>query len=222
MSQFSTRDRRTLREILHPMPRPVDVWAFTGSDPAIDETAWLHELSELTEGRIDVTVFPALDVMPLSTALGVVARPSFRVLGAGGEIAPLDIVGVPTGYQFGAFVQLLMALARNKSQLPHNRTSAVKNLQQDTVMEILVTPTCPHSPQLVRLAEDYALANPARLFVRIVDAVQCPDLVPTGVEAVPHLRLFQDGVLVAERAGMTPASDLWRMIHGGRKGESKR
>lgn len=219
MSQFSTRDRRTLREMLHPLPRPVEVWAFAGPDSPTDATNWLYELAEITAGRIGVTVFS--DEAALASTLGVVARPSFRVVGAGGEVAPLDIVGIPTGYQFGAFVQLVMALAKNKSQLPHNRSSAVKNVPQDTVMEIWVTPTCPHSPQLVRLAEDYALANPARLFVRVIDAIQYAEMVPEGVEAVPHLRLFQDGELVGERTGMTPAGDLWRMIQRGRKGDGK-
>lgn len=221
MSQFSTRDRRTLREILHPLPRPVEVWAFSGSDAPSEETAWLHELSELTAGRISVTVFSDAHHDPLALTLGVVATPSYRVVGSGGEVAPLEIVGVPTGYQFGAFVQLLIALAKSKTQLAHNRSSAVKNVQQDTLLDILVTPTCPHSPQLVRLAEDYALANPARLFVRVVDAVQHPDLVPDGVEAVPHLRLFQDGALIGARTGMTPAGDLWRMIQRGRRGPAK-
>ncbi len=221
MSQFSTRDRRTLREILQPLPRPVDVWAFCGSDAPSEDTAWLDELSELTAGRIGVTVYPDAHQAPLALALGVLATPSYRLVSSGGEVAPLDIVGVPTGYQFGAFVQLLTALAKNKTQLAHSRTSAVKNVQQDTVLEILVTPTCPHSPQLVRLAEDYALANPARLFVRVVDAVQHPELVPDGVEAVPHLRLFQDGALIGERTGMTPAGELWRMIQRGRRGQTK-
>lgn len=207
-SVFSVRDRRMLREMLTGLIRPVGVMAFVEEEQEGPVKALLAEVEALSRGVVGARVERAGDA--LGALLSVTQIPSFRFVGVGGDILPIEMVGLPTGYQFGAFLALLTSLSRGRPTLSHGVVGALKNLTHNVYLEVLVTATCPNCPQVVRLAQQFALANPARIHMASVDALQCPD--PMGIDRVPWTRLFVDGVMKSERAGMVSAPDLFRWV----------
>ncbi|MCL5117133.1 MAG: hypothetical protein M1272_08305 [Firmicutes bacterium] len=221
MSVFSARDRKTLRDMLTGLHRPVGILAFAPRHASDGVQALLDELMVLADGRIHGQWTDPEEREALAAALGVSASPTFRFIGPTAEIAPVEMVGLPSGYQFGAFLNLLLALNRGRLYLNHSVSGAVKNLSHDVVLEVVVSATCPNCPEVVRLVQQCAMANPARVFARSLDAAQHPDLVPAGVDAVPYTRIFVDSRLMAEKVGMMSSSQLWHLIQAGTKGEAQ-
>lgn len=222
MSVFSMRDRRTLRDMLADLSRPVEILAFVEETQAEDARELVTELSALGRGALSSQVVMPDTADSLARALGVSRYPTFRFCGPTGEMAPIEMVGMPTGYQFGAFLALILSLTKGRLALNHAIQGALKNITHDVLLEVIVTATCPNCPEVVRLAQHGALANPARIHTRTVDAIQHPDAVGAGVEVVPYTRIWVDGRVQAERAGMMSATQFWRLIQDGLKGAPDR
>lgn len=222
MGQLSTRDRRTLREMLEGLLRPVEILAFVRRDHDTDLVELLAEVAALGRDRLVLRIVDEGSDPPLEDVLSVTDRPSLRFLTPGGEVAPIEVVGSPSGYQFGAFVNLVLSLSRGRAHVPHSINSGLKSIARNVLLEVLTTPTCPHSPQVVRLAQECALANPGRIFARSIDAVQHSHLVPSDLDVVPYLRLWVEGRVVARHAGMLSDQKLWHLIQTGAKGASWR
>lgn len=220
MSVFSPRDRRALQEMLAMLRRPVAIMGFV-ENAETDEilSPLFQEITHLVPGLVHCELVDATRSATLVEALGVQILPSLRFVGSNGEFAPVEMLGSPTGYQFGSFLNLLMNLSQARPLLGHAISGALKNVDQDIYIEVIVTATCPNSPQVVRIAQASALANPSRVFARSFDAVQFPELLPAeSIDLVPYTQIYIAGQLIAARAGMMSAKDLWMMIHAGLKG----
>lgn len=222
MSVFSVRDRRMLREMLGNLTRPVSIVAY--ADPS--DRAHLEELTEelvgLSRGLLSVRLMATEQDGALVSALGFRASPSFAFVLPNGEFAPVEMVGFPTGYQFGAFLNLLLTLNRGRPRLSHAVHGALKNITQDVRLEVIVTATCPNCPGVVGLAQQCALANPARIQAISLDAVQHPQFVGPGVEAVPLTRVWVQGRLARQATGLMSEQQFYRLIQSAVKGGSVR
>lgn len=218
---LASRDQRMLREILRGLVRPVELWAFASESPeSADLVPVLEQLDHLGGDRLSVKVTTEQG-SGLAMALGVSVRPTLRVVGSGGEFAPIEIWGAPRGYQFGALVGLLVAMSRGRNQLPYAVSRSLKNLTHDVLLEVGVAPTCPHSPQVVRMAQDCALANPGRIAARSVDLVQLTGSGAVASEAVPALTVYVDGRPRASHVGTLSAESMSRLIQSSVKGASR-
>jgi alkyl hydroperoxide reductase subunit AhpF len=212
MSQLSPRDRRTLKEILEQLVRPVEIWAFLGDGERDHElAAVLNDTVQLSAGQLRLKTYEADAGESLAGALGIETRPALRVAGPGGEVLPVEVLGAPLGYQFAAFVQLLVQASRSRPLLGRAAAASVKNLRHNVLLEVQVAPTCPHSPQVVRLTQDVAMANPGRIFARAVDVLQ--SRAAGGMpDDVPVLTVVVDGRAVATHTGMLSSAELVQMI----------
>jgi len=200
---------KTLREMLRPLSRPVDVWPFVEDGPLGQELLQvLDELQVASGGRVVVQSPQAADA--LEEVLGVDIRPALH-FSVGGDFAPIEMVGAPTGYQFGAMVGLLTALTQGRSGLTHTLAAKVKNVTSDVMLEVAVAPTVPFCPQMVRLSQDCALANPARIFARSWDVTQGGAPVVPG-QPLPTLSVSVNGIVRVQSVGVMPARDLVQLI----------
>jgi len=219
MSVFSPRDRRTLYEMLSTLRRPISLMVFV--DPKNDGQAahdLVQELHELAPELLQYRVISVDETSIVAKTLSVTETPSWRFLGSAGELVPVEIIGMPTGYQFGSFLNLLLTLSQGHLHLGHSVHGALKNIASDVLIEVLVSATCPNCPEVVRMAQECALANPARIFSRTLDAGQHPHGIPPGLEIVPYTRIVVGGRVEAARAGMMSHRELWRLIQTGLKG----
>ncbi len=212
VSELSPRDRRALRQILGQLRTSVEVLALMGEDTISRQfEAVLMELRDLSQGKIQPRLLPGESQHPLSYGWAMGEEPALRIVGANGELLPVEIVGIPTGYQFGAFIQLLLQAGRVRAHLAYAVDSSIKNLRCDVRLDVAVSPTCAFSPQVVRLSQAFALANPARVFARSIDVLQHP-AVMDAIDAVPLLTVVIDGVPRAQHLGMLSADGLGKLI----------
>lgn len=212
-----------LQEMLHRMRRPVQILGI--SDPNDSDRTFvdlLEMLRDLGNSYLVVRLMMASEPDAWGAALNIQALPMMGFLGPQGELAPIDLIGVPRGYQFGALLTLILALGSSYHlPLGHGVIGALRNLSCDVLLEVFVSPTCPHSPHVARLAEQFALANPARVHTRIIDAIAFPQLAPRGLETVPHIRVQALGQVIGTYTGMTTASKLWQLVNYGLKGANR-
>jgi alkyl hydroperoxide reductase subunit AhpF len=203
------------------LTRPVEVWAFLddGSE-SVEVADILRITADVSHGHLMVRLFGPGE-HPLERALNVDRRPMLCVLGPGGEFLPVQVVGPPRGYQFGALVRLCVNVSRNHNDLPHGVVGLIRGIVSDVRLEVRVTPTCPHSPQVVRVAESCALANPGRIAARIVDVTIGSAGGGDNLQVVPQLVVAVEGQAVAQHVGMLSAWDVARMITSSVKGAAR-
>lgn len=221
-SVFSTRDRVMLKDMLKSLRRSVHLMVFVDDDhAAVGARDLAGELQRSAAGHLRVDVLPmsATSVRSLASLLGVRYTPTWRFVSPSGEVGPIEFIGLPTGYQFGAFLSLILDLSQNHWHLNHGLHGAFKSIPTDVLIEIIVTATCPNCPQVVRLAYECALANPARLHARVIDGNQYPALVPPEAELVPYTRVsIPHQGLTQDRIGMMTSRDLLTLIQTSVKG----
>ncbi|PSR22838.1 MAG: hypothetical protein C7B45_05040 [Sulfobacillus acidophilus] len=219
---LNARDRRTLEAMLASLIRPVEVWAFLDDRPDSVEVAEILRITaDLAQGRLIVRLLGD-GAHPLARILTKDRRPVLWVLGPNGEFLPIEIVGPPRGYQFGALVRLLINVSRNRNDLPHGVAGLIRGVPLDVQLEVRVTPTCPHSPQVVRVAEACALANPGRIVARVIDISSSSAGGCDSLQVVPQLLIAVEGQTVTQHIGMVSAWDVGRMIMSGVKGATRR
>lgn len=217
MSRLGSRDLRALKEILATLVRSVEVWAFLQDDSTSQElTDILSDVVRLAAGKVIVRSYGLGDGQGLGAVAGVSRRPALRVAGPNGELLPIEISGAPTGYQFGVFIGLLVAASRGRGRLPRSLTMMAKNFPDNLLLDVAVLPTCPHSPQVVRCAQDFAMANPGRIFARSVDITQDSDLANT-IDQVPLLTVTINGRVIHRHVGMVSAGEFGQLIQASEK-----
>jgi len=83
--------------------------------------------------------------------------------------------GIPSGYEFAGFVEALTNLSRGVSHLSAETRKALKKVNQPVHIQVFVTPTCPHCPQVAGLAYSMAMEN-SLLRADVIEAQEFPAL----------------------------------------------
>jgi glutaredoxin-like protein len=120
---------------------------------------------------------------------GVDRVPAVVVLALDGEgnrhDPGLRFLGVPAGYEFISLVHAVMLAGGQPSSLSAGSLSRVAAVDRPTTIRVFTTPTCPHCPRAVNMAQEMAAANPHITSVAI-EATEFPDLVRRyAVSGVP-------------------------------------
>jgi glutaredoxin-like protein len=110
------------------------------------------------------------------------------VLGRAGG-AGIRFYGIPSGFEFAALLDDLIAVSRNDSGLAPETKAALATLAQDVHVQVFVTPTCPYCPGASRLAHAMALESP-RVRADVIESMEFPSLAERyGVYGVPKIVL---------------------------------
>jgi len=97
--------------------------------------------------------------------------------------------GIPSGFEFGALIDDIVAVSRNDSGLAPETRQALATLTQDVHIQVFVTPTCPYCPRASHLAHAMALESP-RVRADVIEAMEFPALADRyGVYGVPKVVL---------------------------------
>ncbi len=172
------------------MIRPVEVVLIKG--PHNEEyTNWteqmLRELSELTD-KIKVRVHDIRMEPEVIERYNVSRTPTVLIDPDAGY--KIRYTGAPTGYEAWAFVETIILVSRDDSQLGLKTKEILKmasNSDKEAHVMIFVTPTCPYCPHQVLLANKFAIELKGIVEADCVEAYENPDLADLyGVSAVPH------------------------------------
>lgn len=218
---LSERDRWALESMFKALKRPVTLIAVlhqtsSEKEPLHPLRVILSALQEVAPHWIQVsTLTPTRDQAMLG-ALGAPSAPAIGFLADGGEPIPIWMVGIPSGYQFGVLIQLLLDLGGPGPKIRRPILNMVRNCSHDIQIQVWVAPTCAHSPRAVRYAQQLALANPVRIHVSSIDWTQVPESerLP-GLEWVPYTRIQRDGHPLTDFYGIWPIDKMARVIRFG-------
>ena len=145
----------------------------------------LHEL----DGRIKPTVHRNGDGS--AADMGVTSTPT--VLIGWDQGYRIKYTGAPTGHEAGGFIETIAMVSRGESSLQSNSLAKLAEIDRETTIQVFVTPTCPHCPRSVLLANQIAIATQGQVTAECVEASQNPELAQQfNVSSVPQQIINQD------------------------------
>ncbi len=144
----------------------------------------LEEVAAL-DPRVRLQVHSTAGDPATAEALGIERLPAV-LIGRNGE-SNLRYYGIPSGFEFAAFLDDLVAVSRGDSGLAPETRAALAGLGHDIHLKVFVTPTCPYCPRASRMAHAFAQESP-RVRADVIEAVEFPELAARyGVYGVPKV-----------------------------------
>ncbi len=97
--------------------------------------------------------------------------------------------GIPSGYEFGAFLQFIVTASKGTTELSESTKEFLKGLKDKLLLEVFVTPQCPHCPVSAYLS--YLLTMESdKVITHLYEASEFPEISNRyGVTGVPHTQI---------------------------------
>ena len=181
MALLSPADQAALGESLAEMTRSVRLLFFTqsiGCDTCLQTRQILDELPVLSD---KITVEEANVVLDGERAarFGIDRAPAIAVLYDGDDGEPTDsrirFLGAPAGYEFMSLIEAVRLAGGGAPRLSDASRDRLAALDAPRTMRVFTTPTCPHCPRAVNLANEMAFTSP-QVTSFAVEATEFPDL----------------------------------------------
>jgi len=149
-----------------------------------DTERLLEEVADLSD-RIRLVVHDFFGDDKAASARGVDRIPAIVL--SGGAKGRVRYFGIPSGYEFGGFLEELIDVANGTTDLAPATKAALQGLVRDVHIRVFVTPECPFCPAAARLAQKMAVESD-KVTTDVVEANEFPDLVERyEVHGVPKV-----------------------------------
>lgn len=163
MPLLSEQDRQTVEQRLAGITRPVTLLFFTQTIGAPDSASMTRQILDEVAGLSElITVEEANLILDRERAAeyGIEQIPAVVLLSSGKDTR-IRFLGAPAGYEFMSLVDAIVMAGTGDSGLsPSSRRIIAERVDQPLDMMVFVTPTCPHCPRAVTLAQRMALESP--------------------------------------------------------------
>ena len=167
-------------KILSAMTEPVTVHYFTADEGEhCDFCTEINELVELVqslapEGKMKVEKHIFSKESELATSLKVDKFPAIALRGS--KNAHIQFYGIPSGYEFGSFLEGLVEASHGETSLISDEGKEFfRSIDKPVRLQVFVTPTCPYCPRSVRLAHAAALLN-ENIIADMIEAMEFQEL----------------------------------------------
>ncbi|HEV2281369.1 MAG TPA: thioredoxin family protein [bacterium] len=182
----------------------VTIRFFTASTTGLVVPGWEAEYGPLTQQLLEevAALDPRLrlEVHSITAGLDPAGPPAVERVPAitlsrdGGEgRAGIRFFGIPSGFEFAALIDDLIAVSRNDSGLAAETKAALAGLTGDIHIQVFVTPTCPYCPRASRLAHAMALES-SHVRADVIESMEFPSLADRyGVRGVPKIVINETG-----------------------------
>ena len=180
--------------------------------PFCEETQQtLKELAALSE-KIRLNVYEFSQSTEEAARLKVDKVPGTVVRGPLNR--PIRFYGFPAGQEFPAFVEDIVDASRGKVELAPETVRQLRKLRREIAIQVFVTPECPHSPGVARLAHQMALESP-QISADVVEIREFPRLAERyRVGAVPVIVIEERVVLVGAMDEPTLLAQIVQLARG--------
>lgn len=176
---------------------------------------FLQELASLSK-KIKVEIYDFLKDDDKVKDYGIDKIPAIAMIGS--KDYGIRFYGIPSGYEFSAFVDDIMDLSKGNSRLSEKTKTRIKSINKPLHIQVFVTPTCPYCPRAVRISHQMAMESD---FIRAdtVEIIEFPHLAHKyNVMSVPKIVIndalefigalpeeqFLEKVLLAFRTSQSP------------------
>jgi glutaredoxin-like protein len=183
---------KQINEVFTDLKEPVQVLYF-GSRENCDYCAEAKQLFEevaATHDKIELSVYDLEENQAMAQKFNVSNAPAVVIAAKdGAEVKDLGIQfsGIPSGHEFGTFINDILLVSRRDSGLNEKTREFLKNLDKPLHLQVFVTPTCPYCPRAVLLAHQMAMENPQMIRAEGVEAMEFPELASRfNVSGVPQ------------------------------------
>ncbi|MFN3706002.1 MAG: protein disulfide oxidoreductase [Thermoflexales bacterium] len=233
MTLLNESVRREVRQALAAMTEPVRIVLFTQQEGGALECGFCRETRQLVEEVVALSDKLRLEVhdlvadQALASQMGIDKIPAIALL-RDERLQPRDfgvrLFGIPSGYEFGTFIQDLVLVSQARHDLSARTLEQLAALTGPVHIQVFVTPTCPYCPRAVLLAHRLAIAS-ERVRADMVEATEFPHLanrysvygVPRTVinevihieGAVPEVALMEELMQVNDPAAMERLRAEW-------------
>lgn len=155
--------------------------------------AMLEHLVTLSP-KLSLTTHEFVPTLPEAQRYAVTNVPTMVLRGTLNR--PVRYQGMPSGYQFAAFIDLCVLLSRGKSMLTAAGRRRLQRVQRDISVEVFVTPESSDGPETARAAVQLSLAS-ARIHVTITEISEFPTRAHNlDIREVP-LTVIDDTICIA-------------------------
>jgi glutaredoxin-like protein len=162
MALLSDQDRQTVAAHLAVISHPVTILFFTQTigapDTALIAKQVLDEIVSLND-RITLEEVNFILDRDRAAAYGIQDVPAMALL-KGDVDTRIRFFGAPAGYEFMSLVEAVILAGTDDSGLtPESRALIAERVTGPVDILVFVTPTCPHCPRAVTLAQRMAAEN---------------------------------------------------------------
>ena len=182
-------DKRQIQARLTGMTDSVRLLFFTqkvaGTCQYCEETErLLKEVSDLSD-KLELKVLNFVTNTDEKKAYGIDKIPA--TVTEGKRDYGIRFYGIPTGYEFAIFLEMILRVSVGESGLPANLKKSIKEVSKPVHIQVFVTPTCPYCTRAALTAQQLALEN-EHIKADIVEVTEFPHLAQKyGVMGVPKI-----------------------------------
>jgi len=175
MGLIATADHERLRERFAGLHRPVRLVFFTqtlGCETCLETRQILDELPALSD-KVSIEEVNFVLEPEKAKQYGIDRVPAVALVGqdaAGAERdSKIRFLGTPSGYEFASLVQAVLLVGGAAGMLSPESLTRVAAVGSPVTVRVFTTPTCPHCPRAV------SIANP-NITAYAVETTEFPDL----------------------------------------------
>ena len=143
----------------------------------------LTELSELSD-LINLETYMIDDEK--AEEYGIDRTPATIFIDEEGHDLNVHFYGIPSGYEFNTLLEDIVDISTKSPDLPDEVIDEIKAIDEDVLLQVFVTPTCPYCPPAVMLAHRLAYYSD-KVTADMVEVQEFPHLANKyGVQGVPR------------------------------------
>ena len=122
-----------------------------------------------------------------------------------GNDTGVHFYGIPSGHEFNTLIEGIVSMSNGQTELDDDIIEELQGIEDDILLQVFITPTCPYCPRAVKVAHEMAMHNP-KIKSEMVEAIEFPDLSSKfEVSGVPKT-VINSGK--AEQVGAVPAKTI--------------
>lgn len=122
-----------------------------------------------------------------------------------GNDSGVHFYGIPSGHEFNTLIEGIISMSSGQTELSEDVIEELKEIDDEVLLQVFITPTCPYCPRAVKVAHEMAMHNP-KIKSEMVEAIEFPDLSKKyEVSGVPKT-VINSGK--AEQVGAVPAKTI--------------
>ncbi|MBS3811760.1 MAG: thioredoxin family protein [Halanaerobiales bacterium] len=140
---------------------------------------------------------------------GIDRVPAILFTNHSGNDSGVHFYGIPSGHEFNTLIEGIVSMSNGKTQLTDEIIEELKKIEDDILLQVFITPTCPYCPRAVKVAHEMAMHNP-KIKGEMVEAIEFPELSKRfQVSGVPKT-VINSGA--GEQVGAVPAKTILNKI----------
>jgi len=158
---LKAEDKQQIQAQLQQMVEPVQFKFFTQQlagtcQFCLETETLLKEVAELSD-LLSIDTHNFVNDKEEVEAFGIDKIPATVIMAK--EDTGIRFYGIPSGYEFASFLQIILALSKNDSEIDASVKERLSKIQEPVHLQVFVTPTCPYCTRAAMTAYQFAMEN---------------------------------------------------------------